>query len=284
MAIPAQLTYTGDNKEFQFRDSFVMPLLLRLGFGVVVNYHGNREFGRDVIFGDIDRFGHVVYYGMQIKYESSISLSDSHELIQDAEQATHNPFRHPQTGREEYISSFYVANAGDISDQARENFFNTLTRRNIRDARLLDGPALLLLDRWASLSRGNLIRERINGLLMETRINRRVFSTLPAMMRENIEQGGPVPLQRARLNATASFLAAPVFSERINFQTVEGYYETSRLVNAMADEYTGTMIGGDYKKARFQGITQYAPIALSQGDLLSASLQVLLADVGPLMQ
>jgi hypothetical protein len=183
---------------------------------------------------------------MQIKHESSISLSDSHELIQDAEQATHNPFRHPQTGREEYISSFYVANAGDISDQARENFFNTLTRRSIRDARLLDGPALLLLDRWASLSRGSLIRERINGLLMEIRINRKVLSTLPVMMRENLEQRGPVPHQRARLNATASFLEAPVFSERINIQTLEAYYETSRLVNAMADEYTGTMIAGDY--------------------------------------
>jgi hypothetical protein len=64
IAIPAQLLFQGDNKEFQFRDTFVMPLLIRLGFGVVVNYHGQREFGRDVIFGDLDRFGHVVYYGM----------------------------------------------------------------------------------------------------------------------------------------------------------------------------------------------------------------------------
>ena len=103
MAIPAQLSYQGPSKEFQFRDQFVMPLLVRLGFGVVANNHGQREFGRDIVFGDIDRFGHVVYYGMQVKYESSISLGDSHSLAQDAEQATHNPFRHPHTGRQEYI-------------------------------------------------------------------------------------------------------------------------------------------------------------------------------------
>ena len=139
MAIPAELAYDGPQKEFQFRDSFIMPLLVRLGFGIVVNYHGTREFGRDVIFGDLDRFGHVVYYGMQIKYEPSVSLSGSHELIQDAEQATNNPFRHPHTGREEFISCFYVANAGDISDAARENFFNTVARRGIRDSRLLSG-------------------------------------------------------------------------------------------------------------------------------------------------
>ena len=145
MAIPPQLTYDGQDKEFQFRDKFVMPLLVQLGFGIVVNHHGHREFGRDVIFGDLDRFGHVVYYGMQLKYESSISLSASHSLIQDAEQATHNPFTHPHTGRQEYISCFYVANAGGFSDSARDNFFSTIVRRGIRDARLLDGNALYSL-------------------------------------------------------------------------------------------------------------------------------------------
>src|SRR5260221_7391682 len=172
MAIPVQLTYEGQNKEFQFRDNFVMTLLVRLGFGVVANYHGQREFGRDVIFGDVDRFGHVVYYGMQIKYESSISLSDSHSLIQDAEQATHNPFKHPETGREGHISCFYVANAGDISDAGRENFFNSVARRGIRDARLLDGNALLLLDRASALNRNAHLKERLSGLLQEVRVNR----------------------------------------------------------------------------------------------------------------
>ncbi|HTU21837.1 MAG TPA: hypothetical protein VMG10_27610 [Gemmataceae bacterium] len=145
MAIPARFKYTGDDKEFQFRDDFVMPLLVRLGLGIVLNYHGARELGRDVIFGDIDRFGHVVYYGMQIKYETSIGKRASHALIEDAEEATNNPFTHPQTGKEEYISRFYVANAGDISELARSNFFKSLLKKGIRDARLLDANALLLL-------------------------------------------------------------------------------------------------------------------------------------------
>jgi hypothetical protein len=96
--IPDQLIYSGDQKEFQFRDKFVMPLLVQLGFGIVVNYHGKRELGRDVIFGDLDRFGHVVYFGMQIKYELSIGLSASHDLVHDVVEATNNPFRHPETG------------------------------------------------------------------------------------------------------------------------------------------------------------------------------------------
>ncbi|MGD9858247.1 MAG: hypothetical protein AB7U20_25175, partial [Planctomycetaceae bacterium] len=84
-------------KEFQFRDQFVMPLLLRLGFGIVVHYHGTREFGRDVIFGDLDRFGHVVYYGLQIKYESSIGLGASQKLIEalNKPRTTHFGIRRP---------------------------------------------------------------------------------------------------------------------------------------------------------------------------------------------
>lgn len=54
--IPSQLAYTGGEREFQFRDQFIMPLLVRLGFGIVVIYHRSRKFGRDVMFGDIDRF------------------------------------------------------------------------------------------------------------------------------------------------------------------------------------------------------------------------------------
>jgi hypothetical protein len=152
--IPNDLKFTGDKKEFQFRDQFVMPLLAHLGFSVVLNYHGRREFGRDVIFGEVDRFGHFVYYGMQIKYEPSIGLKSSHALAEDAEQATHNPFRNPQTGQDDYISCFYVANAGEYSDEARDNFFNITRRRGVRDAKLLDGNSLVLLNQSAAASSG----------------------------------------------------------------------------------------------------------------------------------
>ena len=63
MAIPPEFRNFNDEADFTAR--WIIPLLHRLGFSVVVNYHGQREFGRDVVFGEIDRFGHVVYYAMQ---------------------------------------------------------------------------------------------------------------------------------------------------------------------------------------------------------------------------
>lgn len=93
MAFPPELA--NFNNEESFTDSFLIPLLQRLGFSVVVNFHGTSEFGKDIIFGEIDRFGHVVYHGLQAKYVASTSLSASDELIEDAKQAFNNPFTHP---------------------------------------------------------------------------------------------------------------------------------------------------------------------------------------------
>lgn len=124
MTIPAEFKFASED---DFIQRFLVPLLTRLGFSVV-NYHGTREFGRDLIFAEIDRFGHVRYHGLQAKYVASIGLNDSHDLIRDCDQAFTNPFVHPQTGAEGYISSFYAVNGGDVSEQARTNYHNHAIR------------------------------------------------------------------------------------------------------------------------------------------------------------
>lgn len=282
MTIPAQLVYPGQSGEPQFRDNFVMPLLIRLGFGVVVNYHGQLEFGRDVIFGDVDRFGHVVYYGMQIKYESSISLSGSHSLIQDAEEATHNPFKHPQTGREEFISCFYVANAGHISDQARDNFFSTVTRRGIRDARLLDGNALILLDKAASLNRNANIREKLTGLLQEVRRNRNVLAKLltdlPAFADDPAAK--PFPFQRCRNSASGGYLNAPFSVLDLPINVVDQYWEMIRMLNDIADSVgVPGLVTGEYRKERANGFVTLASQANSHAMLIEIAVMALLTQL-----
>jgi hypothetical protein len=70
-AFPKKLTsYTSED---DFIQRFLIPLLKRLGFSVV-NYQGKSEHGRDLIFAEMDRFGHVRYHGLQAKYLPSIGL------------------------------------------------------------------------------------------------------------------------------------------------------------------------------------------------------------------
>ena len=277
MAFPAELVYSGEQREFQFRDKFVMPLLVRLGFGIVVNYHGTREFGRDVIFGDLDRFGHVVYFGMQIKYESSVALGDSHGLAQDAEEATHNPFRHPQTGREEYISGFYVANAGAISDPARENVFNVVTRRGIRDAKLLDGNALVLLDKAAALNRMADIRSRLTGLLQEIRRNLSVLRLVERLLANWMaDHSNPYPLQRFRNTATGNYLTSPFPLPSVSMDAVDQYWETIRIVNDVIDSLARPLANEDFRQARYAGLPEIFARVIAQSAAIDGSIASLL--------
>ena len=138
MAIPAQLVYKGENRIVHFFDTFVMPLLIQLGFGIVVNYHGQREFGRDVIFGDIDRFGHVVYLWNADQVRGK-HFTQRFAFVNTECRKAHTIHSSILKLGVKFISCFYVANAGDISEPARDNFFSIVARRGIRDARLLDG-------------------------------------------------------------------------------------------------------------------------------------------------
>src|SRR3990172_6897630 len=124
MAIIPEFRLFGDEREFVAE--LLIPLLGRLGFGTVVNYHGQTESGMHLIVAEIDRFAHVRYHGIQAKYVPSIGKTAVHGLIQDATEAFAAPFNHPQTGAVHRISTFYAINAGSISEEARRLYFARL--------------------------------------------------------------------------------------------------------------------------------------------------------------
>ncbi|WP_439628603.1 hypothetical protein [Gemmata sp.] len=160
---------------------------------------------------------------------------DSHDLIKDAQQATNNPFTHPQTGKEEYISCFYVANAGDISEQARTNFFNTLMRKGIRDARLLDGKALVLLDKSAAFTRTSLYKERVTGLQLEAKRNLVAAIHLLKALEDEEESYKIAMLSRFRSSAADAFLAAPIPHARLTVDLVNEYWEHVSMCNHLVE-------------------------------------------------
>src|SRR5215468_8794949 len=123
MAFPDEFKFSNEE---DFLQRFMIPLLQRLGYSLVVQFHGAREFGKDLIFADIDRFGHIRYYGLQAKYESSISLNGVEGLILDCSQAFANPFIHPQSGATHRICGFYAINGGSVGDAAITHYFNSL--------------------------------------------------------------------------------------------------------------------------------------------------------------
>lgn len=224
MVFPAEFRYSNEE---DFVQRLLIPLLQRLGFSLVVNYHGSSEFGKDLIFAEVDRFGHVRYHGLQAKYESSISLNEVEGLIADCSQAFANPFTHPQTGAVERISSFYAVNGGSLGSEAVAHYFNSLRPRFGGNVQLLQGKDLLALDRWASVNRVNSVAERVAGMLVEIRYNRSMLGCIRTALEQKIHR----PIERLRQDATAAYLCSPALLGALRTDCVDSYWHLCAMCN-----------------------------------------------------
>lgn len=233
MAIPAELKYANEDA---FVQGFLIPLLQKLGFFLVINNHGRTEFGKDIVFSEIDQFGHVRYHGLQAKYEPSISLNEIEGLILDCKQAFENPFTHPQTGTIERISSFYAVTAGSIGTEASQHYFNSLFKLYGANARLLQAKDILTLDRWASASHRDRVMPLLTGLLVELDYNERhVLPLVIESLRKLLNGTGTWPLWRLRAEAASAYLRQPFMPDALNVDNILNYWHLAILCNKEAD-------------------------------------------------
>lgn len=277
MAIPPELPFAS---EAEFIDRFLIPLLQRLGFSLIVHYHGAREFGKDIVFAEIDRFGHVRYHGLQAKFEPSIGVNSIEGLITDCKQAFANPFQHPQTGQEERISTYYAANGGSFPDTARTYFFNALLSPYGGNVRLLDGKALVELDRWATVSRIEAVAAVLNGLAIEVRYNRWLtpFLVEPDGVALNI--AGPFPLDRLRNDACSIYVSRPVLPQQISVTSVATYWQLAAAVNRNLD-FLPMPFGSDLaRQRRVDQVLAYAIQLNELGTELERQVAVVQAQLG----
>jgi hypothetical protein len=236
MALSPEFTAYADENDFVQR--FLVPLLGRLGFGIVVNHHGQSEAGMDLIVGEIDRFAHVRYHGIQAKFEGSISKAATHGLFQDATEAFAAEFTHPQTGAKQRISCFYAVNAGTVSDEGRTLFFDLLRSKHGDNVRLLEGRDLLALDRSATI-RTESTRNLLLALLMETkRICASLNRLLPRLQAIVDGDGNGVvyPVERLRLVAIEAWLANPVLLSLLPAEEIEDIHSLASAFNRCLDE------------------------------------------------
>jgi hypothetical protein len=278
MAIPPQFTFAN---EADFTAQFLIPLLRQLGFSIACDYHGAREFGKDLIFGEIDHFGHVRYDALQAKYQPNLGLNDVETLISDCRQAFANPFRHPHTGAIEQISTFYAVNAGTFSDQAREHFFNSLRQHHGGNIRLIDGKGLLRLDQGAAASSRPILAD-LNGLALEIEYNQKLAANLNKKFREYTETSdSPVPINRFRLYATSAHLQHPPIIEGLPALNIEAYWEVTSVSNGLLDHGRGPT-RKEAIASTVKGVIDLLPQLTQIGDDLLQRIRCVLQSLGPL--
>lgn len=172
--------YESYKDESLFRNTFVKPLLNKLGFFLVTDYHGRREFGKDFVFSELHRFGGIRNYAAQIKHERKIGLGKIiDELLTDALQAFSNPFTLADSKTEAYISAFYIFNSGYITDEAKDDLINRLRKTHYgENVYLLGAERLDSLNRWATFQNDQNIRQRLSGLKNQLFINIQIWNSI----------------------------------------------------------------------------------------------------------
>ncbi len=237
MAIPPYLRKFKNEKEFT--EGYLMPLVRQLGFTVTL-YHGKREFGRDLIFAEIDRLGHVVYHGLQAKFTSTVSQSQAHKLVEDCDEAFSMPFVYPETGQKHYISRFYIVNGGTISDNARELVFKKTTSKYGGNVVVLDGIGIESLKNAVQLRKADFVRPKFVSVIDETAHN---AGCLKAMLEHEQTQNKKWQLGefnsfyvfRMQYGALLSFISEPVTSRQSILTGAIMFYERLRRINYLLD-------------------------------------------------
>jgi hypothetical protein len=164
------------SSEAQFRDDFVKPFLNRLGFYGVEQQHGSTEFGKDFVFSELHRLGGMRHYAAQVKHEGKIHqgvLVDS--LLSQVKQCFTVPFTRTDSPRPCHVSSAYVFNSGEITDNAKTQILGALMAEHFGDnVHFLDGDRLEALAEGAALANDRDARARLGALKEQLKFNEHI--------------------------------------------------------------------------------------------------------------
>jgi hypothetical protein len=120
-----------EKDESYFSQDLLLPLFRKLGFKDVHYNHGRKEYGKDFVFSEVNKFGFEVYYGVQVKkgnMKGSVN-SQIDEIIGQIEDAFSIPFYTLNSKEPKFISTFIVAISGRYSENAKEKIIRKISNR-----------------------------------------------------------------------------------------------------------------------------------------------------------
>jgi hypothetical protein len=158
----------GNEKDLAKR--IVVPLLRNMGFTSVQYVCGTDEFGRDIIFCELDKFNNARWMGAQVKAfrihgTSSRSKGNVQEIVNQIQEAFSNPFYDTSSNREDYVNGMYVITSKEITAKAKSSIKNRFKNQNVHfvDGQKLQeliqtySPELLYVDQDVELIRAKIL-------------------------------------------------------------------------------------------------------------------------------
>lgn len=105
-----------------FTIEILIPLLKRMNFSSVKYNHGTREFGKDILFSERDKFGSVKHYGVQVKAGDINGKVNSQidEIIGQIDDCFSVPIKEFGTDNNVFLSEIYIIISGKFTSNAIE--------------------------------------------------------------------------------------------------------------------------------------------------------------------
>lgn len=113
-------------KEKEFREKNIIPLLRNMGYIEVTDTHGIREFGKDIVFSEYDKFGNKKYHAVQTKVGNISGGNKGHiqDIIGHALNAFELVFDDFLTKSPVMLSDYFVITRGKFTRNAKDVIIN----------------------------------------------------------------------------------------------------------------------------------------------------------------
>jgi hypothetical protein len=121
------------NNEPRFTIELLLPLFRNMGFIDVKYNHSKREFGKDVTFSEIDKFGVRRNYGVQVKAGdlSGEAGAEIDKIIAQIDDAFKMHYIDTTSKEKRFISDLIIAISGRFTNNAEDKIIEKVTQRNI---------------------------------------------------------------------------------------------------------------------------------------------------------
>jgi hypothetical protein len=271
--------------EAHFRDEFVKPLLNRLGFYGVDQQHGTSEFGKDFVFSELHRLGGMRHYAAPVKHERRINqgkLVD--ELLTQIRQCFSVPFTRSDSPRSCHVSSVYVFNSGEITDNAKTYMLSALAGEHYGDnVHFLDGARLESLAQWVIPAHDRDVRARMLGLRRQLDFNQQIARSYQACKIEMVD-GVVHTVTETRgfmLGGIEAYLSSPISEAAVPEDDIYNLWCLCRVVDAHA----GALNSHDPHavKRAVESMRPVLPLVLETITRIRAAVDAALARLRPLM-
>lgn len=269
-------------KEEGFREEFVKPLLIRMGFYGISNKHGVNEFGKDYVFSELDRFGFFRHLIVQAKHEEKLNQGKKvDDLISQIKQSFYIPYTLPTAPTEQrHVSAVYVFNSGDITDNAETQIRHELPKELASNTRVFSGHHLEILANGIAQRQDESIRDRLIGLSSQLNMNVTIWGNTLRTATGSLENPTWDP-RGGILHGIEEFLTSPLLPNQLPYQEMQALWDTGKVFQAMLAKYALTRPSNEQRQNDMKNLEEIGLSGINKAIHMIDRIRTVLQELPP---